>query len=378
MMNIRLKPSATRRSASYAVAIAMAAAMTCLHGGQAAGQSRLTSGPQSFLAPGTRIVPASSVETEADLASPRGISNATFAPGQLSQAVNQSAISPVGYCSSCSTPSYGTGGCNTCGPQGGSNVCGIPCDPYQYVKVEGLFLQRQGDDGFSLSRNRSLDEFQFEWAPRITLGALPNCVNGYEFTWVGPFEFDRRLTVADTAGGLDSILFDGDNPVVLPANDFDGTFLDPFNNAILHDQFYNSEYWSAEVNKTIVGWDVVRLLFGAKFIRIEEEYGFNSQTAITTASLNSQTENSYLGVQAGLDLLYPIAKHAYSDFRVRGGVYLNFVDTEVRLQNSGVTILNPRRSDEQVAGVFEFYYGLRYDLGEMLSLKAGGEIWYIT
>ncbi|MEM6472631.1 MAG: hypothetical protein AAF802_23930, partial [Planctomycetota bacterium] len=122
----------------------------------------------------------------------------------------------------------------------------------------------------------------------------------------------------------------------------------------------------------------VRLLFGAKFIRIEEEYGFNSQTAITTASLNSQTENSYLGVQAGLDLLYPIAKHAYSDFRVRGGVYLNFVDTEVRLQNSGVTILNPRRSDEQVAGVFEFYYGLRYDLGEMLSLKAGGEIWYIT
>lgn len=396
-MNIRLIPSALRRSASHAVAIAMAAAMTCSMSGQAAGQTysgqvspgQMSSG-QGFLPPGARIVPASAVETEATVASAGYTSGNRLAPGQLSQALqNSGSIAQVGHCSSCNVPSCNGscgsyGNCNTgaCGPGDGTagygNACGIPCDPYQYVIVEGLFLQRQGEGGFSLTRNQSMDEFQFEWAPRITFGSLPNCVNGYEFTWVGPFEFDRRLTVTEPAGNIDSLLFDGDNPVNGGANDFDGTFLDPFQNANVQSQFYNSEYWSAELNKTIVGWDVIRLLLGGKFIRIEEEYGLSSQTNTGSGSLTSSTENSYLGLQAGLDLLYPISRYAYTDLRARGGLYINFVDSDVRLVNGGTTILNARRDDDEIAGVFEFYGGFRYELGEMLSLTAGGEVWYIT
>lgn len=412
-MNIRLIHSLVRRPVARVLAIAAAATMTAFCGSNASAQSGLVghlSGGQATHAaatfgPGTKIIPASAVRTAADVQADR------LGPGQISQAVatmsgnqsNAGDIAQVSYgCQSCMQPAC-NGGCNSCGPAGyggvpfgggaygGSMACGIPCDPYHYVVVEGLYMERDGNSGFNLTRFNRLDDFDFEWMSRVTIGTLPNCVNGWEFTFVGPTEWNRNLTVTDAnvPGNIDSFLFDGDgtprdgNGVPnqsLDPNNFDGTFLDPFQDANIHTQFYNSEYWSGEINKTLVGWDVARVLLGARVIRVEEDYGFASQKDIfaSSADLVSRTENTYAGIQAGLDLLYPLAQHVYSDFRGRAGLFYNFADSDVRLRNGGTLILHHIRDDEEFAGVFELGAGLRWQIGPNLAIRGGAEIWYIT
>ncbi|MCO8123974.1 hypothetical protein NHH03_19675 [Stieleria sp. TO1_6] len=400
-MNIRLIHTVIRQHAAGALAIATAAAVTVLSGSAASaqpglvnsmtpGQASLASGPTaagaSFgLPPGTQIISASSVRTAADI-SPRAM-----APGAISQAMgtvvgdvsqaNAGRVAQVGFaCNSCNQSSC-NGGCNSYGGYGGgayaSNTCGVPCNPYHYVIVEGLFMQRGGDSDFNLSQNVPMDDFDFEWAPRITIGSLPNCVNGYEFTWVGPLEFDRSVLAVDGTGNLNTLLYDGDGNT---PNGFDGSVLDPFSNANVQYQAYTSEYWSGELNKTLVGWDVAKVLIGGRYISIEEDYLLASQQTAgnTSASLRSQTENALVGIQGGLDLLYPIAQHVYTDFRGRAGAYANFAESNVDLRNQGSSVIRRNRDDTELAGVFEIGGGIRYQMGEMLSIRAGGEMWYIT
>ncbi|MDV6029212.1 MAG: hypothetical protein F9B45_03730 [Phycisphaera sp. RhM] len=400
-MNIPLIHSVIRRHAARVLAIA-AAAMIAGSGavasaqtglvGALGGDQQVSSSGAAMFGPGTRIISASDVRTAADVR-PGGL-----APGSISQAmattsgplgsVNAGRVAPVNYgCQSCMQGSC-NGSCNGYGMSGyggQSMACGIPCDPYYYVIVEAMYMERNGADGFSLTRNARMDDFGFEWVPRITFGTLPNCVNGYEFTFVGPTEWNRNLRVVDTnsPGNIDSNLFDGDGPATVanphPQN-FDGTFLDPFDNANLQTQFYNTEYWSAELNKTLVGWDVAKALFGGRVIRVEEDYGYASEKDIFTSysDLTASTQNTMAGLQLGLDLLYPVTQHVYTDVRLRGGLYYNFADSDVRLRNQGVTVLSNSRDDEDFSGVFDIGLGLRYQLGEMLSIRGGGELLYIT
>lgn len=413
-MDIRLIHSVIRRPAARVLAIAAAAAVTAFSGqaasaqtglvgflgggGQPAGIEDVSANPlsgASMFDAGTRIVPASAVRTAADVRSGQ------LAPGSIAQAVgtttgdrsaaNAGQIAQVSYgCQSCMQASC-NGACNGYGSSayGGSMACGIPCNPYRYVIVEGIYMERNGSGGFSLTQNARMDDFGFEWVPRVTIGTLPNCVRGYEFTFVGPTEWNRNLTVVDAGGNIGSNLFDGDgtprdalgNPdQSLDPGNFDATFLDPFQDANLQTQFYNSEYWSGEFNRTMVGWDVAKALLGGRVIRVEEDYGYASEKDIFSsfADLTTRTRNTLVGIQLGMDLLYPVAQHLYTDVRGRGGLYYNFAESDVRLRNQGVTVLSNSRDDEEWAGVFEIGLGLRWQLGEMLSIRGGGEVMYIT
>ncbi|QEF97588.1 hypothetical protein Mal15_16290 [Stieleria maiorica] len=405
-MNSPLIHSVLRRHAARVLAIAAAAtiavggatasAQTGLVGTLGAGQptpSEATAGypagAAAMFTPGTKILSASDVPTAADVRPGR------LAPGSIAHAVggdfasaDSAGVAQVGYaCQSCMQHSCNgaCGGYGMSGYGGQSMACGVPCDPYYYVIVEAMYMERNGEDGFSLTQNERMDDFGFEWMPRITFGTLPNCVNGYEFTFTGPTEWNRSLRVVDTnsPGNIDSFLFDGDGPPTTanphPQN-FDGSFLDPFQDANLQTQFYNTEYWSAELNKTIVGWDVAKVLFGGRLIRVEEDFGYASQKDIfaSSADLTAGTENTMVGLQLGLDLLNPLTQNLYTDLRARIGVHYNFADSEIRLRNQGTTVLSTSRDDDDFCGVFDVGLALRYQLGEILSIRGGGEVLYIT
>ncbi|OYP38492.1 hypothetical protein [Rhodopirellula sp. MGV] len=376
-MNIRLIHSVMRRSRVRVMTIAAAAAVVAFGGGDASAQGS----PSGMLTsaqwgPETQVVQASAVQTAADLGSPR------MAPGSISHAVqsivgdaadaNYGQIQQVGFgCRSCNQPSC-YGGCNSCGNFPLANPCGTPCDPYWYVNAEAVYVQRTGNDGYSLIRNQELDDFELQLAPRITIGSLPNCVNGYEFTFTGPIESDRYLVAADAANNLNTVLY---------GSDTDATdAIDPFTDASLQTLSYNSDYWSAELNRTMVGWDVAKVLFGGKFIRIEEDliYTSEKQTAGSYADLTSRPENSIAALQAGLDLMYPVRPHLYTDFRGRVGAYINFAESNVRLSNTGNSLIHNVRDDEEFGGFFELGLGMRYQLGEILTIRAMGEMWYLS
>ena len=177
----------------------------------------------------------------------------------------------------------------------------------------------------------------------------------------------------------------------------------------------NTDYYSIDASKTYNGWEVAKLLIGGRYIDYSEDYNYAGTMVTTTEQFPfgvappastvtdteniqelSSVENRLVGLQVGMDLLYPIGRFAYTDMRFRAGAYANFAESDFAQQNvrtvatvdsSGATpvtdrtdVINSSNSDDDVdiAGLFEFGSGIRYQVGELLSFRVGAEIWYLT
>ena len=273
-------------------------------------------------------------------------------------------------CGSCGTSCGGScGGRNDFCNIGGGDVC-APCTPYRYATVEAIYLDHDGASNFSSSPNFALNGLGDDYGSRITVGWVPDCVHGCEISYIGPFDFDASASLSNPAGGIGTFLNPG-----LPVAASD---LSTFSNATSQAQTYSAEYWSIEANKTLMGWDVAKLLFGARYINYDEEYNYFSQSASGAGLLRSTTENQLFGLQVGMDLLYPVCRHGYADFRGRIGGFANFADSDVGISNAGSSVLRNISDDTEIAGLIEIGSGFRYQVGELLSLRAGVEIWYLT
>ncbi|TWU65672.1 MULTISPECIES: hypothetical protein [Crateriforma] len=280
-------------------------------------------------------------------------------------------IAQVSNCQSCQTGGVYQGGGNYVpGVASGFSTACPTCEPYRYGYVDLLYMKRFDDKRYTLSQNYFVGEFDWELAPRITFGAVPDCVHGWEGSFTGPLEWDRSAGITGT--GLSSLFIAG-----LPIA---STQLSAFNdNAVYQQQDQASEYWSFEASRTIMGWQVAKILYGIRYIDFQDGYRFISQNGAGDVGVfQSNTENKLIGGQVGLDMFYPVCNHVVADFRGRAGVYANFVDLDYRLQNAGATVLFNGDDDEDIAGVFELGSGIRFNLGEMLSLRAGSELWYLT
>ncbi len=362
---------------------------------QATRQGSISNGGQNF-----RVVSASTanVRTAADSNRPAssvqkaGGANDTQLRGPIGSAIQgQATVQQTSYgsgCTSCPTGQCGSacgGSCNSgsCGGSvggfsggaggyvsGGGWGCGS-CQPYQFASVEALYMERRGDNRFTLADDFGMSGFDFEWGTRITIGSVPDCVHGCEFTLVTPMEWDMTGSLVDAGAGINTLLSTGGS--LVPAD------LSAFNNATGQRQTYAAEYWSLEGNKTLIGWDVAKLLIGARYIDYDEDYGYTTRNnAGQTGVIRSSTDNQLFGAQIGMDLLYPVARHLYTDLRARAGAYLNFADADINIVNNGSTIIRNGDEDEEIAGMFELGMGLRYNLGQALSVRGGTELWYLT
>lgn len=280
-------------------------------------------------------------------------------------------------CQSCQT-----GSCNgSCGVNYGGrgyrnsamgyplgNAC-APCRPFCYFTFEALYMERQGNENFTASPNFQMGEFDFQWVPRLTIGSVPDCVHGCEFSFIGRASWDRFGAATDASGGIQTLL-----NAVAPFSALD---LSAFSDAERQVQTWTAEYWSMEANSTLVGYDVAKLLVGIRYVDYDENYNYFSQTATETGLLRSGVENQMIGVQCGMDLLYPVCRNGYTDFRSRAGVFANFASLDAQLINAGSTVLFARQDDTDIAGMLEVGGGLRYQLGDYLTFRVGGELWWL-
>lgn len=337
-----------------------------------ASPAELSHGDQSY-----RVVQADQFQTAADVgtASSPSFSAASW-PGSTG-------------CSSCGTGCGGScGGYSAaCGPCGGGgrvrcgggyspysnygNPC-APCEPFCYVLGEALYMERDGKETFTLSPNYNLGGFEHEWASRITIGSVPNCVDGYEVGFTGFFEWDMAGTLAAPGAGILTTLTAGP-PLV-------ATDLSAFNDTVVASgQLYEAEYWSFEANRTMMGWDFAKLLYGVRYAQYDEQFFYATRNnANEVGFLASTTDNDLIGIQGGLDLLYPVSRHAFADFRSRIGGFLNLVDTSFGVSNDGTVLVANTDSEEDFAAIIEIGGGIRYQVGQMLAVRAGAEAWYFT
>ena len=255
------------------------------------------------------------------------------------------------------------------------NLC-APCEPFCYVSFDALVMQRQGGN-FTSSPNFLMDDYGFEWIPRLTIGMVPDCVHGCELSFTGVAEWNRSGAASSPTGGIESLL-----TTVSP---FTSTDLTAYTDAIAQSQSLDVQYWSVEANKTLVGYDVAKLLFGARYVDYQEIFTYLSENATpggvtptTTGSLRSEVKNRLLGVQCGLDLLYPICRRGYTDFRSRAGVFANFADLDFDFINNIDTAYIVDKNDVNLAGLIEVAGGLRFQVTDCISIRGGGELWWFS
>ncbi len=259
--------------------------------------------------------------------------------------------------------------CNSCGAPGGAFGC-IQCDSYFYGSVEAIHVDRNNDDTATISSRYGLSGFKEEMGTRITVGRIPNCVRGWEGTFTGIINWNSVGSLEAPIFLIQSNLF-----AVDPVGEED---ISAFNNATLQSAEYDARYWSAEINRTYVGWEVAKMICGVRYIDFEESYFVYSENATENGFINSDIDNRLLGLQVGMDLTYPLLKKVYADFRGRAGAYANFMDLDLAVINDNEWAAGIEDKSVKAAGQFELAIGLRYEVTKKLSVKCGAEVWYLT
>ncbi len=253
------------------------------------------------------------------------------------------------------------------------NPCAPGSDVSAYVTYEALWLRREGDEHFSLSRNVFLPDFEYELGGdiggRYTVGWLENSVNGWEVSYVGPYDWQRSATVAG-AGSLQSQFF--------PTNGFTASEVSSFNNADLHVQAYRAQLQSIELNRRWWEWDVVSTMIGIRFVDYEEDFLFSSVNGLAGNGLFvERTDNEMIGIQAGIEAMYPVTLRLNVGARAKGGVYANFTESQTFLDNAGLVVLNSGDTDVDVAGLIEVGYIATYSVTRSVRITGGYELWFL-
>ncbi len=335
------------------------------------------------LAPGERIISASPMPGGAMIQHGGGsyqIIDSSSVPTALDGSIDSSMggmpmmASPQAY-SGFATGGCATGNCggsynNGYGGTYGGNACGPVCNPYLYAAADGLYMTNTNVDNYSLSPNSVLRDFDYEFGGRITLGMVPDCRNGIEASAVIPIDWQQ--TTLDTSAGNALGSFLGFRAPIVAGQ------LSTFNNARVQSQQYDAEYFSFDINRTLIGWDVIKLLYGIRYVDYEEDYSFRSRLATGQRGLlQSSVQNRMIGGQVGIDMTFPVTCKLWSDFRGRGGLFGNFAESQFQLDNAGATVVRNFDDDIEIAGLIEISSGIRYYFNDDFHLRAGTELWYL-
>ncbi|MCA9193511.1 MAG: hypothetical protein KDB03_17185 [Planctomycetales bacterium] len=249
------------------------------------------------------------------------------------------------------------------------NACGGGCNVRYYLSYDALWLNRENDERFSLSRNSYMPDFDYEFGGRYTAGTMLDCVNAWEGVYTGPYDWQRSSTVTG-AGNLQSNL--------IPVLPYTGAEIDSFNNADIHYQAYQARLHSFELNRRWWNWDVVSTMIGVRYVDYQEDYLFQSINTTNGNGVYTQRANNRMaGAQIGAELLYPTSLRSSFGFRGKAGVYANFDEASAFLNNAGTVVINASDSDIDVAGLIEMGVFGQYQLVPSIRLTAGYEFWYL-
>ena len=248
---------------------------------------------------------------------------------------------------------------------------GIPCpggcDLRGYGWAEALYFRREYDQNYTMSQTRLIEPFNYEWAGRVTVGRLSDCVNGYEFSYAGPFKWERELVT--TGAGQQSKL----TPIGL-----DPSLINTFNNADYHSQIYTARMNSYEFNRRWWAWDIFSMLAGIRVVDYRENFGFysNNPTAGSGMYLD-QARNLLLGAQIGGEHWQPLGLRTLIGLRGKAALLANFNRNQVYLENNGLAVLNAYDNDVDVSGLFELGAFAKYSITRSIRVSAGYELWYL-
>jgi len=241
--------------------------------------------------------------------------------------------------------------------------CGYSCPPAWRLDMSYVLLQREGADGLTLSSAFALDGHRYKEGLRATRAQHYDCLDAFEITYIGPFEWSTRGSVS--GAGLNFL-----------AGASGGVTLNSFNNATLHSQAYRTEFNSLELNSKWVGWDVFTQTFGLRYWNVKEDFTFGSTSAAGDGIFILDADNHALGLQYGIEMYFPVGRWTTETW-MKGGLFGNFVDAGAFLADAGAVQFANSDKDLDLAVLAEFGLDLSYRLRPNVRLHTGYEIWWL-
>ena len=251
---------------------------------------------------------------------------------------------------------------------------GFSCPDSWYVRVEMPHFNREGNKGVSYSTGFRLDDFSFEPGGRVVLGRQRDCLEGWELTFTGMFEWevaderDHRAPFNDNNGSPD--FYTTLVPVDVDASSFLG--------APYQASRFRSRFDSLELVTKRWGWDVVSCTSGIRYIDVKEEFELYSiATDESVGHLRMNTQNKSLGYQIGVDVYYPVGRWTM-EANLKGSANANLARGKFLLENGGPwpdfgTLYGNDFTSVGFSGLVELGYHLNYQLSERMKLRAGYE-----
>ena len=251
------------------------------------------------------------------------------------------------------------------------NPCTTPgCDVSWYVNYEALWLRREGDKNFTMSRFNRMKEFDYElgdYGGRVTAGRLFDCHNGFEAVYTGPYKWQRT---SDVSGVLQSNF--------VPTGDYNLNSIDTFNNASRHVQTYEAKFNSYEMNRTWWTWDVLQTLVGLRYVNYEEDYALStSRGGVGNGLFQASVNNNAIGPQIGAQLIRPASLRVNYGFKGKIGVLANFNNSSTFMTNNGNLLLNSTDESVDISGIAEMGAFGSYQIVPSVRLIAGYEFIYL-
>lgn len=270
-----------------------------------------------------------------------------------------------------SSPQFGGGGPNNIGYDPTSMIgCARENCRLYYFSAEALYWKQEEDQSLGFTQRRNLSDFDYEWGGRVTLGEMLDCINGWEFVYTGPFEWNRTLDV--TGPGLNSSFRTLAPLPTAPA------LLDTFFNANVQSQSLQTKLSTYEVNRRWFATDLFSTLIGMRFASYNENFNFSSVGPNGFGLFTNRTTNFLIGAQVGVNMYRPVTQRLSYGGWGKAGVYANFAKNKNLLQNNNDFIIdNSQRSDTSVAGILQGGLSLRYQILPRLVLSGGYEAMFI-
>ena len=252
------------------------------------------------------------------------------------------------------------------------------CPASWYVRVEMPHLNREGNKGVSYSTGFRLDDFDFEPGGRMTLGRQRDCLEGWELTFTGMFEWEvadlrDHRTFDQTASG-DPEFFTTLVPIGVDASSFEG--------APYQASRFRSRFDSLELLKKRWGWDVISCSSGVRYIDVSEEFELYSIAPDDSIGhLTMDTQNKMLGFQLGVDFYYPVGRWTMEG-NLKGSLNGNLARGQFRLENGGPfpdfgTLYGNDFSSVRLATMVELGYHVSYHISERVKIRGGYEVLWL-
>lgn len=315
---------------------------------------------------GSSVVPASSgsVMKLGDAGVPTTSSSSNVVDSLFRGNRTGSAVQPASYMNSSAYDQLCAAECSTgYGPNASCNIS-------WYFNYDALWLRREGHRRFSLTQTVFMDNPDFEFGGRYTVGKMFDCVNAYEFVYAGPFRWTRFSDTDPAGAGNVNSRFTA----------FPTTLADGFNGANRHIQRLDSDLDSFELNRRWWAWDAISTLIGIRYLRYEDNYALTSLRpgggpAPLASTYQDQIDNDMVGLQIGGDLYMPTSLRTLVSVKGKAGVYGNFASRETRVVNDAALTLRNGIDDVNIAGLFEMGINGIYQVTPSIRVNAGYEAW---